>query len=113
LLLERSGFDRPERIHYGKVIMRGANLCLAWINWSWNGDVIWGALFIDAHNREIIACRTVANAGISGSDVRDILLEAVEYSLAPAVRQTSSSFLPTTAVPTRQRKLASLPVRSA
>lgn len=44
----------------------------------WNGDVIRLAFLIDAHDREIISWRAVANAGISGSDVRDMLLEAVE-----------------------------------
>ena len=33
---------------------------------------------IDAHDREIISWRAVANAGIGGSDVRDMMLEAVE-----------------------------------
>ena len=47
----------------------------------WNGDVIRVAFLIDAHDREIIAWRAVANAGISGSDVRDMLLEAVEKQL--------------------------------
>ena len=37
-----------------------------------------GAFIIDAHDREIIAWRAVANAGISGSDVRGMMLEAVE-----------------------------------
>jgi putative transposase len=45
----------------------------------WNGDVVRGAFIIDAHDREIIAWRAVANAGISGSDVRDMMLEAVEH----------------------------------
>ena len=34
--------------------------------------------FIDAHDREVIAWRVVVNAGISGSDIRDMMLEAVE-----------------------------------
>ena len=33
---------------------------------------------LDAHDREVIAWRAVANAGVSGSDVLDMLLEAVE-----------------------------------
>lgn len=37
-----------------------------------------GAFIIDPHDHEIIAWRAGANAGISGSDVRDIMLEAVE-----------------------------------
>ena len=44
----------------------------------WNGEVVQAAFIIDAHDREVIAWRGVANAGISGSDVRDIMLEAVE-----------------------------------
>ena len=81
LLLERSGFDRPERIHNGKVIMMRSNLrwCSDGLEFTcWNGDVIRAAFLIDAHDREIISWRAVANAGISGSDVRDMLLEAVE-----------------------------------
>ena len=95
LLLERSGFDRSERIHDGKVIMMRSNLrpsrqiCLAnrlpvsgcsdGLEFTcWNGDVIRLAFLIDTHDREIISWRAVANVGISGSDVRDMLLEAVE-----------------------------------
>jgi putative transposase len=44
----------------------------------WNGDVIRAAFIPGAHDREIIAWRAVAGAGISGSDVRDMMLEAVE-----------------------------------
>ncbi len=40
--------------------------------------MIRGAFIIDAQDREIIAWRAVVNAGISGSDIRDIMLEAVE-----------------------------------
>ena len=80
LLLERSGFDRPERTHDGKVVMMRSNLrwCSDGLEFTfWNGNVIRAAFLIDAHDREII-WRAVANAGISGSDVRDMLLEAVE-----------------------------------
>ena len=44
----------------------------------WNGDIIRMAFIIDAFDREIIACTAVCGAGISGSDVRDMMLEAVE-----------------------------------
>ena len=44
----------------------------------WNSDVVRGAFIIDAHDREIISWRAVVNAGISGSDIRDMMLEAVE-----------------------------------
>ena len=36
------------------------------------------AFIIDAFDREIIACTAVRGGGISGSDVRDMMLEAVE-----------------------------------
>jgi hypothetical protein len=67
LLLQRSGFDRPERNHKGIVIMMGSNM--RW--WSdglefacWNGDVIGLACLIDAHDREIISWRAVAKPRI-------------------------------------------------
>lgn len=84
LLLERSGFDRPERIHDGKVVMMRSNLrwCSDGLEFTcWNGDIIRAAFLLDAHDREVIAWRAVANAGISGSDVRDMLLEAVGKTL--------------------------------
>jgi transposase InsO family protein len=80
-LLQRSGFGRPERNHDVKFIMMRSNLrwCSDGLEFAcWNGDVIRLAFLIDAHDREIISWRAVANAGISGSDVRDMLLEAVE-----------------------------------
>lgn len=74
MLLQRSGFDRPERNHDGKVIVMRSNLhwCSDGMEFAcWNGDVIRLALRIDTHDREIISWRAVANAGISGSDVQD------------------------------------------
>jgi transposase InsO family protein len=44
----------------------------------WNGDIMRGAFIIDAHDREIISLCAVANAGIGGSDLRDMMLAAVE-----------------------------------
>jgi transposase InsO family protein len=44
----------------------------------WNGEVVRAAFVIDAHDHEIIAWRAVTSAGISGSDVRDMMLDAVE-----------------------------------
>lgn len=81
LLLARKYSERPEHIHDGKVIVMRSNLrwCSDGFEFTcWNGDVIRGAFLIDAHDREIIAWRAVVNAGISGSDIRDLLLEAVE-----------------------------------
>lgn len=81
LLLARKYSERPEHVHDGKVIVMRSNLrwCSDGFEFTcWNGDVIRGAFLIDAHDREIIAWRAVMNAGISGSDIRDLLLEAVE-----------------------------------
>ena len=44
----------------------------------WNGEKVRIAFTIDALDREIIAHVAVAGAGISGSDVRDMMLAAVE-----------------------------------
>jgi len=93
LLLARKYSERPEHVHDGKVIVMRSNLrspvglnqwrplahCSDGFEFTcWNGDVIRGAFIIDAHDREIIAWKVVVDAGISGSDIRDIMLEAVE-----------------------------------
>ena len=44
----------------------------------WNGEKVRVAFVIDAFDREIIAHVAVTGAGISGSDVRDMMLAAVE-----------------------------------
>lgn len=81
LLLARRYSERPDHTHDGKVIVMRSNLrwCSDGFEFTcWNNDIIRGAFIIDAHDREIIAWTAVANAGISGSDIRDIMLEAVE-----------------------------------
>jgi transposase InsO family protein len=81
LLLARHYTERPDLAHDGKVIVMRSNLrwCSDGFEFTcWNGEVVRGAFIIDAHDREIIAWCAVANAGISGSDVRDMMLEAVE-----------------------------------
>jgi len=81
LLLARKYTERPEHIHDGKVIVMRSNLrwCSDGFEFAcWDGAVVRGAFIIDAHDREIIAWRAVVNAGISGSEVRDMMLEAVE-----------------------------------
>lgn len=81
LLLERHSGDRPGRTHDGKVVVMRSNLrwCSDGFEFTcWNGEIVRGAFVIDAHDREIIAWRAVTGGGISGSDVRDIMLEAVE-----------------------------------
>lgn len=81
LLLARRYTERADYGHDGVVVAIRSNLrwCSDGFEFTcWNGEVVRGAFIIDAHEREIIAWRAVANAGISGSDVRDIILEAVE-----------------------------------
>lgn len=81
LLLERHTGRREGRIHDGKVMVMRSNLrwCSDGLEFNcWNGDVIRMAFIIDAFDREIIAWTAVCGAGISGSDVRDMMLEAVE-----------------------------------
>ena len=81
LLLSRRYTERPDLPHDGKVIVMRSNLrwCSDGFEFTcWNGDVIRIAFIIDAHDREIIAWRGVVNCGISGSDFRDMMLEAVE-----------------------------------
>lgn len=81
LLLARKYQTRSEYIHDGKVIVMRSNLrwCADGFEFScWNSEVIRAAFIMDAHDREIIAWRAVHGSGISGSDVRDMMLEAVE-----------------------------------
>jgi putative transposase len=85
LLLARHTGRRKGRLHDGKVIVLRSNL--RWCSDGfeiacWNGDLVRLAFIIDAHDREIIAWQAVANAGISGSMVRDMMLDAVETRFA-------------------------------
>lgn len=81
LTLERSTGRREGRVHDGKVAVMASNL--RWCSDAleitcWNGEKVRAAFIIDAFDREIIAHVAVANAGISGSDIRDLMLVAVE-----------------------------------
>ncbi len=81
LLLARKYEIRPDYGREGKIVTMRSNLrwCSDGFEFhSWSGDVVRGAFIIDAHDREIISWRAVVNASISGSDVRDMMLEAVE-----------------------------------
>jgi len=85
LLLARHTGRRKGRLHDGKVIVLRSNLrwCSDGFDIAcWNGDLVRLAFIIDAHDREIIAWQAVANAGISGSMVRDMMLDAVETRFA-------------------------------
>jgi putative transposase len=88
LLLECHTGRRKGRLHAGKVMVMHSNLrwCSDGLEFTcWNGEVIRMAFIIDAFDREIIAFdreiiawMAVCGTGISGSDVRDMMLEAVE-----------------------------------
>ena len=81
MLLARHTGRRTGRVHDGKVVVMRSNL--RWCSDGfeiacWNGEIIRIAFIIDAHDREIIAWHAVVGSGISGSMVRDMMLEAVE-----------------------------------
>jgi putative transposase len=81
LTLEQSTGRREGRVHDGKVAVMASNL--RWCSDAlelgcWNGEKVRVAFIIDAFDREIIAHVVITGAGISGSDVRDMMLAAVE-----------------------------------
>jgi putative transposase len=81
LLLARRCTERPELTRGDQVVTMRSNTrwCSDRFEFTcWNGNVVPGAFIIDAHDREIISWRAVVNADISGSDIRDRMLEAVE-----------------------------------
>ena len=81
LLLARRYTVRSDHARDGKVVTLRSNLrwCSDGFEFAcWDGAIVRGAFLIDACDREVIAWRAVANAGISGSDVQDMMLEAVE-----------------------------------
>lgn len=110
MLLEQHSGDRPGRTHDGKIMVIGSNL--RWCSDAfeiacWNGEIVRVAFTIDAHDREAISWIAVTGCGISGSDVRDMMLEAVEKRFdtarAPhAVEWLSDNGSPYTAKETRQ-----------
>ena len=48
----------------------------------WNGQTVRVGFVLDAHDREAISWLGVAGCGISGSEVRDMMLDAVEKRFA-------------------------------
>jgi putative transposase len=114
LLLERHTGRREGRIHDGKVMVMRSNLrwCSDSFEFScWNGEVVRMAFIIDAFDREIIASAAISGAGISGSDVRDMMLEAVEKRFGTTrashpVEHLSDNGSPYTAKETRDFAMA-------
>ena len=85
LTLERSTARRPGRVHDGVVIALRSN-----VRWcsdhleihARNREVVRVLFVLDACDREIIAWLALANAGISGEMVRDLMVAAVERRFA-------------------------------
>ena len=110
LLLERHSGHRPGRVHDGTVMVMRSDLrwCSDTLEFPcWNREIVRLGFVIDAFDREVIASVGVAGAGISGSDVRDMMLTAVERRFDGAVRaphpieHLSDNGSPYTAKPTR------------
>ncbi len=81
LLLARHHTERSDRGHNAKVVTMRSNprWCSDGFEFTCrNGDIVRGAFIIGVHDREIMARPAVTDAGISGSDVRDMMLAAVE-----------------------------------
>lgn len=81
LLLERHTARRPGRTHDGKVVVMRSNLrwCSDGFEFTcWNDEIVRVAFVIDAHDREVIAWLAITGGGIGGSDIRDLMLIAVE-----------------------------------
>ncbi len=119
LLLRKSSGRRDGRVHDGKVVVMSSNLrwCSDGFEFAcWNGDIVRAAFVIDAHDRELIAHVAVSGRGISGSDVRDMMLEAVETRFATLSAPRRIEFLsdngsPYTAKDTRDFAMARSAIR--
>ena len=114
LLLEPCTGRREGRVHDGKVMVMRSNLrwCSDGLEFTCgNQEIIRMAFIIDAFDREIIAWTAVSGAGISGSDIRDMMLDAVEkrfgFMRAPhPVEHLSDNGSPYTAKETRDFAIA-------
>ena len=112
MLLQKHSGQRPGRSHDGKVVMMRSDLrwCSDGFEFTcWNGEIVRGAFVLDAHDREVIAWRATADAGISGSDIRDMMLEAIETAWGIFWRRIRWSGFRTTARSTPPARPASSP----
>lgn len=87
LTLQRHTGLRSSRTHDGKIIVLASNQ--RWCSdhlelHARNGEVVRVLFVIDACDREIIAWSAVADAGISGEMVRDLMIAAVERRFGTA-----------------------------
>ena len=81
LTLERHTARRPGRTHDGVIVALRSNRrwCSDHLEIHARGEVVRVPFVIDACDREIIAWSAVANAGVSGELVRDLMVAAVEH----------------------------------
>ena len=107
LLLTKHIGQRPGRSHDGKVVVMRSDLrwCSDGFEFTcWNGEIVRSAFVLDAHDREVIAWRATTGAGISGSDIRDMMLEAVETCFGlfgPGIRWNGSRTMARSTPPAR------------
>jgi putative transposase len=104
LTLERHTARRPGRTHDGTIAVLRSNS--RWCSdhleiRARNGEVVRVLFVIDACDREIIAWSAVANAGVSGEMVRDMMVAAASAAQRHRIEWSGS---PTTGVPTSPRK---------
>ncbi|SKA29313.1 DDE-type integrase/transposase/recombinase [Consotaella salsifontis] len=81
LVLVRCTGRREGCVHDGKIMVMRSNVrsCPDGLEFTcWIGEIVRLAFVIDAFDREIIAYAVVSGAGISGSNVCDMMLAAVE-----------------------------------
>lgn len=95
-LLQKHTARRTGRTHDGKVIVMRSNL--RWCSDGfeiacWNGETVRVAFIIDAFDREVICWDAVANRGVSGDMVRDLMLQAVEQRFGCLKAQLPTEFL--------------------
>ena len=115
LLLERHSGDRPGRVHDGKVVVMRSDL--RWCSdglelLCWNEEIVCVAFVHRRARPEIIAWRAVAGVGISASDVRHMMLEAVETRFGTLRAPHRWSGCRTTGRPTRRARPAVSPHNS-
>jgi hypothetical protein len=115
-LLQRHTGRRKGRLHDGKVVVMRSNL--RWCSdvfeiTCWNGEIVRIVFVIDAHDREVLAWHAVAGAGISGSMVRDLMLEAVELRFGTTQAPHAIEWLFDNGSPFTARDTSTSPLPSA
>lgn len=95
-LLQKHTARPTGRAHDGKVIVMRSNL--RWCSDGfeiacWNGEAVRVVFVINAFDREVIGWDAVANQGISGCMVRDLMLYAVEQRLGCLNARLLTEFL--------------------